>query len=60
MDINSLYDNNAVFQHYVDAYAKKMDISPEEALQHKMVAGAAEYYVEKTKNVIVNDPVIAE
>ena len=60
MNINRSYDNNAVFQHYVDAYAKKMGISPEEAMQHKMVTGAAEYYVEKTKDVIASDPVAVE
>lgn len=41
------YANNPDFKRYVDRYARDHKISVAEALQHKLVQEAREYYKEK-------------
>lgn len=48
--MEDFYKTNADFKEYVDKYAKKNCITPEEALNHASVRDAYDYYRDEAKN----------
>jgi len=47
------YEENRNFHRYVDRYCKNRGISTEEALRHKLVSAAREYYEENEGKRVV-------
>ena len=47
--MREFYKTNQDFKEYVDKYAKKTRITPEEALKHSLVREAYEYYKHEAK-----------
>lgn len=49
--MREFYETNKDFKDYVDKYAKKNHITPEEALTHATVREAYKYYREETSTI---------
>lgn len=41
------YEESSIFHNYVDAYCKQCEVTPEEAVTHKMVQFVGEMYEKK-------------
>lgn len=55
MDYHSLYNTNADFKRYVDKYCAKHRLTVDEALEHLLVQGVGDMYVEDSKRIITKE-----
>ena len=53
-EIEHLYEKSEEFREYVKKYAIKHDVTPEEALTHKIVKNVAVDYGEKEKRYAIS------